>query len=76
LKNNKNIVVSKLSNLIIYFENLYFELAMEKEEIYKEKIDEETKNKFDKYYNNKNGQLLSKENYQNTFSIIVLSLLY
>ena len=61
MKNNKNIVVSKLSNLIIYFENLYFELAMEKEEIYKEKLDEETKNKFDKYYNNKNGHLLSKE---------------
>ena len=75
LKNNKNIIVSKLSNLIIYFENLYFELAMEKEEIYKEKLDEDTKNKFDKYYNNKNGHLLSKEKLSITIIKFLLNVL-
>ena len=75
LKNNKNIIVSQLSNLIIYFQNLYFELAMKKEEIYKEKIDEITKNKIEKYYNNKNGQLISKEKLSITIIKFLLNIL-
>ena len=75
LKNNKNIIVSKLSNFIIYLENLYFELAMEKEEIYKEKIDEETKNKIDKYYNDKSEQLISKEKLSLTIIKFLLNIL-
>ena len=41
-----------------------FRISYGKRRYIKKKIDEEIKNKFDKYYNNKNGQLLSKENYQ------------
>ena len=61
MKNNKNIIVSKLSNLIIYLEMLYFELAMEKINGYKEKINEKTKNKINEYNKAKNGQLITKE---------------
>ena len=53
LKNNKNLTLSKLSNLIKYFEKLYFELAIKNKEEYKEKLDEDTKNDFENYYNKK-----------------------
>ena len=53
LKNNKNLTLSKLSNLIKYFEKLYLELAIKNKEEYKEKLDEDTKNDFEKYYNKK-----------------------
>ena len=37
LKNNKNLTLSKLSNLIKYFENLYFELSIKNKEEQREK---------------------------------------
>ena len=61
LKNNKNLTLSKLSNLIKYFEKLYFELAIKNKEEYKEKLDENTKNDFENYYNKKNSQLITKD---------------
>ena len=48
---------------------------MEKEEIYKEKIDEETKNKIDKYYNDKSEQLISKEKLSLTIIKFLLNIL-
>ena len=73
LENNINISINKLSNLMIYLEKLYFELAMEKQVEYKEKINEETKNNINKYYLNKNGQLITEEKLS---LVIVKFLLY
>jgi len=61
LKNNSTITVDKLSELIKFFEQLYFDIAMEKEIKLKEKIDEETKNKINNYYKEKNGQFITKQ---------------
>ena len=62
LEINKNIMISKLSNLMIYLEKLYFELAIEnKGGEYKEKLDNTTKEKIDKYYEGKSGQLITKD---------------
>ena len=73
LKNNTNIIVDKLSNLIIYFENLYFELAMEKSDEYKVKMEDEIKTRFDEYYKEKSGQLLTKEKLSNTIIKLLLN---
>jgi hypothetical protein len=61
LYNNLNLKVSKLSNLMIYLETLYFELAMKEKEEYNEKINYETKSKIDKYYTDKNRLLITKD---------------
>ena len=61
LKNNSTITVDKLSELIKFFEQLYFDIAMEKVNELKEKMDEETKNKINNYYKKKNGQFITKE---------------
>ena len=66
LKNNTSISIAKLSNFINYFENLYFELAMEKRNEYKEKIDESTKNKIDQYFREKSGLKIEKGTLSNT----------
>ena len=59
----KNTIINlyNLVALIIFFENLYFELAIEKNNQYKEQLDQDTKDKIDKYYKEKNGQLITKE---------------
>ena len=61
LKDNNNIKVNKLSNLMIYLEKLYFKLAIEEKQKYNEKIDEKTRNKMDEYNKNKSGQLIRKD---------------
>ena len=61
LKNNSTITLDKLSELIKFFEQLYFDIAMEKVNELKEKMDEETKNKINNYYKKKNGQFITKE---------------
>ena len=61
LNENINIIVSKLSNMMIYLERLYFELAMKEREEYKEKIDNNTKNKIEIYYKEKKEQLITKD---------------
>ena len=58
--NNNNFIVSKLTNLLIYFEKLYFEFAIEEREEYQEKITEETKSKINEFYN-RNEILITKE---------------
>ena len=75
MKNNKNIIVSKLSNLIIYLEMLYFKLAMEKINIYEEKIDEKTRNKINEYNKVKSGQLINKEKLSLTIIKFLLNLI-
>ena len=75
MKNNKNIIVSKLSNLIIYLEMLYFKLAMEKINIYEEKIDEQTRNKINEYNKVKSGQLINKEKLSLTIIKFLLNLI-
>ena len=54
LSGNQNLIISKLTNLLVYLENLYFEIAMRDKKEYKEKIGEEIKNKLEYYYVNKN----------------------
>ena len=61
LNENTNIIVSKLSNMMIYLERLYFELAMKEREEYKEKLDNNTKNKIEIYYKEKKEQLITKD---------------
>ena len=62
LKENSNIMVNKLTNLMIYLEKLYFELAIEKKgEEYKEPLDETTIAKIQKYYEDKSGKLIAKD---------------
>ena len=61
LTKNTIINLNNLVALIIFFENLYFELAIEKNNQYKEQLDQDTKDKIDKYYKEKNGQLITKE---------------
>ena len=62
LEDNKNITISKLTNLMKYLERLYFELAMEKKGTeYKEKLNDNTKEMIDKYYKDKSGQLITKD---------------
>ena len=60
LNNNQNLIVSKLTNIVVYLENLYFEMAMREKKEYKEKIGEEIKNKLDDYYANKKGIINTK----------------
>ena len=71
LDNNLNLKVSKLSNLMIYLETLYFELEMKEKDEYKEKINYETKSKIDKYYTDKNILLIT----QDILSIIIIRFL-
>ena len=59
--NHPEITISKLGNLILYLENLYFELSMEGKKEYKEKINDDVKNKIDAYFNNKSGLLITKD---------------
>ena len=59
LEKHSDIKISKLIDFNDYFENLYFELAMENTKNYKEKY--ENIDKFEEYYKNKPGQLLTKE---------------
>ena len=62
LKKNSNIMTNKLTNLMIYLEKLYFEIAIEKKgEIYKEPLDETTIAKIQKYYEDKSGKLITKD---------------
>ena len=61
LNENINIIVSKLSNLMIYLERLYFKLAMKEREEYKEKLDNNTKNQIETYYKEKKDQLITKD---------------
>ena len=61
LYNNSNFILSKLNNLVIYFENLYFETVLREKKEYKEKINEEIKKKIDEYYTDKNKFLITKE---------------
>ena len=61
LYNNLNLKISKLSNLMLYLETLYFELAMKEKEEYNEKINNETKSQIDKYYTDKNRLLITKD---------------
>ena len=61
LYNNLNLKISKLSNLMLYLETLYFELAMKEKDEYNEKINYETKSKIDKYYTDKNRLLITKD---------------
>ena len=68
---NTKITVDKLTELIKYLEYLYFELAMKNNKKFKEKIDEETKNKIEKYYNGKSGQFITKEK----LSIVIIKFL-
>ena len=60
LNNNQNLIVSKLTNIVVFLENLYFEMAMREKKEYKEKIGEEIKNKLDDYYANKKGIINTK----------------
>lgn len=61
-KKNTDIRVCKLTDLIIYLEILYFELAIENHSEYTvEKMDETTRNNIESYYNKKSGQLITKE---------------
>ena len=65
LEENKNIMINKLTNLLIYLEKLYFELAIEKKGTkFKIKLDEKTMEKIDKYYeykSNESPQLIGKD---------------
>ena len=73
---NTNIIVSKLSNLMIYLEKLYFKSAIEKEGgEFKEKLNDEIKNKIDKYYNDKNGQFIRKDKLSSTIIRFILNLI-
>ena len=59
---------------MIYLENLYFELAMKERGEYKEKLDEETKNKIDTYYKDKSGQLITKDKLSPTIIRFLLNI--
>ena len=61
LKDNKNIGISKLTNLTIYLEKLYFKFALEKKgNDYKQIIDDKTKEGIQKH-NEKSGLLITKD---------------
>ena len=60
--------------MILFFEILYFELAMEKSKDYKDKIDDTIKGKINEYYKNKSGQLLTKERLSNTIIKFLLNI--
>ena len=75
LKNNLNITVNKLNELIILLENLYFELAMEKRNEFREKIDETTKITIDKYYREKSGQFITKVRLSNAMIKFLLNVI-
>ncbi len=60
--------------MILFFEILYFELAMEKSKDYKDKIDDTIKGKINECYKNKNSQLLTKERLSNTIIKFLLNI--
>ena len=61
LKENINLTISKIDELIIYLEILYFDLALKNRKEFNEKIDDSTKNKIDEYYRAVSGRLITKE---------------
>ena len=62
LKDNSNITINKLTNLMIYLEKLYFELAIEKRGgEYQDKLNDSTKGIIQKYYEEKSGLLITKD---------------
>ena len=61
LSGNQNLIISKLTNLLVYLENLYFEIAMRDKKEYREKIGEEIKNKLEDYYVNKKDVIITKD---------------
>ena len=67
-------MINKLSNLMIYLEKLYFELAIEKKGgEYKEKLDDTTKDNINKYYKGKSGQLITKDKLSLTIIRFILN---
>jgi len=72
LKNNTDIKINKLNELIIFFQNLYFELAMENSNDFKVVMDEETKERINNYYNQSSGQWLTKEKISETIMKFLL----
>ena len=46
---------------MLFFEKLYFELAMKEREEYKEKLNDKIKSQIDEYYNDKNVKLITKD---------------
>ena len=74
LKDNTNIIISKLTNLTIYLEKLYFELAIDRKGgEYKVKLDDSTKEKIQKYYEDKTGQLITKDKLSITIIRFILN---
>ena len=74
LEDNKNIMINKLTNLMIFLEKLYFEMAIK--EIggeYKVKLEEDTKKIIDKYYEEKSGQLITKDKLSITIMRFILN---
>ena len=61
LNDNTNISVNKLNSLMLYLEQLYFELIMMQKKEYNEKLSEETKKKFEEIYKNNKPQILEKD---------------
>ena len=74
LKENKNIIISKLTNLMIYLEKLYFELAIQKEGgDFKVSLADTTKEKIENYYKDKKGQLITKDKLSLTIIRFILN---
>ena len=74
LKENKNIIISKLTNLMIYLEKLYFELAIQKKGgDFKVSLADTTKEKIENYYKEKKGQLITKDKLSLTIIRFILN---
>ena len=73
--NNTNIQVSKLSNLMIFLEELYFESAINQRNEYKVILEDTIKKSIDTYYEKKSGQLITKDRLSVTIIRFLLNVL-
>ena len=74
MKDNQNIKVTKLSSLFKYLEMLYFELAMKDTLEFKEKLNDEIKERINKYYSGKTGELITKGTLSNIIIKFILNI--
>ena len=74
MKDNQNIKVTKLSSLFKYLEMLYFELAMKDTSEFKEKLNDEIKERINKYYSGKTGELITKGTLSNIIIKFILNI--
>ncbi len=75
LNKNTNVQVSKLSNLMIFIEKLYFESAINQRNEYTVKLEDKIKKDIDTYYEKKSGQLITKDRLSVTIIRFLLNVL-